>query len=86
MAWKLFANMKPGKESYEFFLTFLCIIGFFILASWKNIDVGTTIPTVLGLYLAARATSKTTAMISASKDSKADLRQIVKDVEGLHKE
>jgi hypothetical protein len=60
------------KSKLSFILTFISVIGIFILAWFKNIDIQMLLPSVLGIYIIGRTTTNVSTAWAASKDPQAD--------------
>jgi heme O synthase-like polyprenyltransferase len=72
-----------------FVLTAVCVVGTMVLAVFKDSDVNTLLPTILGIYMAQKGSQAVSAHLAASKDEKCDTAQVIRDLEGLpheHKE
>ena len=53
------------------------------LAYFKDCDISTTLPTLVGLYLGHCATRAVSSHWAASRDPQADTDKVIKEVEGL---
>jgi hypothetical protein len=60
------------KSKLSFILTFISVIGIFVLAWFKNIDIQMLLPSVLGIYIIGRTTTNVSTAWAASKDPQAD--------------
>jgi hypothetical protein len=60
------------KSKLSFILTLISVIGIFILAWFKNIDIQMLLPSVLGIYIIGRTTTNVSTAWAASKDPQAD--------------
>lgn len=69
------------KTKLSFILTLMSVIGFFILAFTKGVDVNTSIPTILGLFIAGRAVVSASHGWAASKDPNADTKATIDKLE-----
>lgn len=69
------------KNKLSFILTLLSIIGIFVLAWYKNLDVQMLLPSVLGIYVLGRTTTNVSATWAASKDPNADTLKVVEMVD-----
>ena len=65
------------KTRLSFILTLISIVGLFALAFVKNIDVTSTIPVVLGVYVASKSTTKIMHSINASKDPRCNTANVI---------
>lgn len=74
-------NVKLMKAYLGFILTLISVIGCLALAWFKDYEIEFMLPTILGIYISAKTVERTTAVWSVSKDSKADTRQIIKDMD-----
>lgn len=75
-------NINLAKHYFSFFLTLVSIVGLFVLAWFKGVDILATLPIVLGTYIGSRTFEKTVAVKAAANDPQADTRQVIKDVNG----
>lgn len=60
------------KSKLSFLLTLISVIGIFILAWFKNIDIQVLLPSILGIYIAGRTTTNVSTAWAVSKDPQAD--------------
>jgi ABC-type proline/glycine betaine transport system permease subunit len=79
---KWLRNINLAKHYLSFILTMICVLGLFALAWFKDVDILSTLPIVLGTYVGARTVEKTVAVRSAASDPNADTRAVIKDVNG----
>lgn len=79
---KWFKNVNLMKHYFSFILTMTSVLGFFTLAWFKGTDIGSVIPVVIGLYIGSRSLEKSVAVVSASRDGKADTRAVINDLNG----
>ncbi|CAB5221402.1 hypothetical protein UFOVP244_155 [uncultured Caudovirales phage] len=73
---------KPSisvTQHLSFIITLVCVVGILALAFYRNLDLSSLLPTILGLYLGARTIDKTNVAWAASKDPKADTAKVIKD-------
>lgn len=73
--------MKPNQANLGFVLTFISIVGLFLLAFFKNVDINATLPVILATYVGARASEKIVSINAACKDANCDTRQVIHDLE-----
>ena len=66
-----------------FVVTILSIFVATHLAFWKDADINTILPTILGLYLGSKATTSVSSHWAASKDDTCDTAKVIQEVEGL---
>ena len=64
-------------------VTLIAIMGTMILAFYKDADVNSLLPTLVGLYLGQKTSTSISAHFAASKDPNCDTREVIKDTEGL---
>jgi len=74
-------GLAPNKQNFSFILTITCIVGMLLLAFFKDADILTALPIVLGTYLGSRTTDKAIAVNMASKDLNCDTRAVINDLE-----
>ena len=60
-----------------FLLTFITLTGLFALAFIKDVDIATTLPIVLGIYIGAKTGEKASAHMAASRDSSCDTAAVI---------
>jgi hypothetical protein len=60
------------KNKLSFILTFISVIGIFLLAWFKNISIEMLLPSVLGIYILGRTTTNVSTAWAASRDPNAD--------------
>jgi hypothetical protein len=78
---KKLSFLVPSRRTYSFFLTLLSLVILFVLAWFKGVDVVTTIPRVLGVYLGTRTADKGVAIMGASRDPNADTAAVINALE-----
>jgi hypothetical protein len=78
---KWLLGLTPSKQNFSFICTMTCLIGLFLLAIFKDVDIVAVVPVVLGAYLGARTADKAVAVSMASKDAKCDTRGVINDLE-----
>lgn len=69
------------KNKLSFILTLLSIIGVFVLAWYKNIDIQVLLPSILGIYVIGRTTTNVSTTWAASKDPSADTLKAVEMID-----
>lgn len=69
------------KNKLSFILTLLSIIGVFVLAWYKNIDIQMLLPSILGIYVIGRTTTNVSTAWAASKDPDADTLKAVEMID-----
>lgn len=74
------ANLKALAPYRGFFLTLISVVGLFALAFYKNVDVTSSLPTVLAIYLGAKTSEKASAHWAASKDPTASTAEVIASV------
>lgn len=82
----IFQKLKPNKINFSFILTLLCLIGMFLLAWFKNVDIMATLPVVLGIFIGSKSIEKSAAVYSASKDNTCDTHAVIRELEGIDSE
>ena len=82
--------LKPVRDTANwasrngaFVVTVLAIAVSTLLAFYKNLDVSSVLPTILGLYLGQKASTSVSAHFASSRDDKCDTAQVIREVEGL---
>ena len=65
------------KNKLSFILTLSSILGIFVLAWFKNLDIQMLLPSVLGIYVIGRTTTNVSTAWAASKDPQADTMKAV---------
>jgi hypothetical protein len=65
------------KNKLSFLLTFISVVGLFLLAWFKNVDVQIMLPSVLGVYIVGRTTTNISSAWAASKDTNANTVQAI---------
>ena len=60
------------KSKLSFLLTLISVIGIFVLAWFRNIDIQVLLPSVLAIYIVGRTTTNVSTAWAASKDPQAD--------------
>lgn len=60
------------KSKLSFILTFISVIGIFLLAWYRNINIEILLPSVLGIYILGRTTTNVSTAWAASRDPNAD--------------
>jgi len=63
-----------------FFLTFISVIGLFVLAFEKGVDITVALPTILGIYLGAKTSEKASAHWAASRDPSTSTAEVIANV------
>lgn len=79
---KIFSQLRATREHLGFLLTFVTIVGLFLICALKGLDTQMSIVTALAAYLGARSAEKISMVGSASKDPKANTHAIIRDLEG----
>lgn len=69
------------KNKLSFILTLLSIVGVFVLAWYKNIDIQMLLPSILGIYVIGRTTSSVSTTWAASKDPNADTLKAIEMID-----
>lgn len=64
-------------------MTFICIVGALALAFVKDVDITTLLPTILGIYVGAKAAVAGNGAWAASKDMNCDTASIIKDTDNI---
>jgi hypothetical protein len=71
-------NFLKGLAPFRgFFLTFISILGMFALAFFKGVDIMSSLPVVLGLYLGAKTGEKMSAHAAASRDPSCNTAEVI---------
>lgn len=65
------------KNKLSFLLTFISVIGVFVLAWFRNINIEIMLPSILGMYILGRTTSNVSNVWAASKDPNADTLEAI---------
>ncbi|MEM4379361.1 MAG: hypothetical protein QXL01_01560 [Thermoplasmatales archaeon] len=78
---KVLQNVRLMRAYLGFLLTLISVMGCLVLAWFKGTDIEFMLPTILGIYISAKTVERTTAVWSASRDSKADTRAILRDMD-----
>jgi hypothetical protein len=78
-------SLKPTRQNFSFVLTMTAMVGMFALAWFKNVDITSSLPVILATYLGARATEKSVMVMSAAKDTTANTRDIIGDLEHIER-
>lgn len=74
-------GILKGLAPYRgFFLTFTSIFGLFVLAFYKDVDINSSLPAILGLYLGTKASEKASAHWAASRDPNASTADVISSV------
>jgi hypothetical protein len=60
------------KNKLSFLLTFISVVGIFVLAWFKGIDIQVLLPSVLTIYIVGRTTTNVSTAWAASRDPQAD--------------
>ena len=60
------------KSKLSFILTFISVMGIFLLAWYRNINIEVLLPSVLGIYILGRTTTNVSTALAASRDPSAD--------------
>jgi|LauGreDrversion4_2_1035121.scaffolds.fasta_scaffold1330144_2 hypothetical protein len=69
-----------GIANYlSFIITLTCVLGIFVLAYTRGLNIEGLLPTIVGLYLGARTIDKTNVAWAASRDPNADTAQVIKE-------
>lgn len=69
------------KSKLSFLLTLISVIGIFVLAWFKNIDIQVLLPSVLAIYIVGRTTTNVSTAWAASKDPQADTLKVCEMVD-----
>lgn len=65
-----------------FVLTLMAMVGTMVLAVFKDSNVNTLLPTLLGLFLGQKASTTVSAHLAASKDPGCNTAQVIRELEG----
>jgi heme O synthase-like polyprenyltransferase len=71
------------KPYATFLLALISIVGSLVLAFAKNTDITVLLPTLLGIYIGAKAGVTANSHWAASKDSNADTSSVIKDTDTI---
>lgn len=69
------------KNKLSFLLTFISVIGIFLLAWFKDVDIQVLLPSVLGMYILGRTTTNVSTAWAASRDPGADTLKAVEMID-----
>lgn len=81
---KWFKNVNLVKHYFSFILTLVSVIGFFLLAWFKGVDVGSVVPVLVASYIGARSLEKSVQSVAASRDKDCSTRQVLADINGIN--
>ena len=81
MVEKIYKTFAGMSMYLSFILTTLSLIGFFALAFFKNVDVGMSIPTIIGIYITNRTAVKFSAHRAASADPEVNTTQVIESTD-----
>jgi len=73
----------PIKSYATMALATICIVGTLGLAFFKDVDISVMLPTLLAIYVGAKAAVAGNGAWAASRDEKADLQSIMKDTDNI---
>ena len=65
------------KTRLSFVLTLISIVGLFALAFIKGVDITSTLPLILGVYVASKSTTNIMHSINASKDPRCNTAAVI---------
>lgn len=71
------------KPYATFILTLISIIGSLVLAFSKNTDISVLLPTLLGIYVGAKAGVTANGHWAASKDKEADTTSVIEKTDNM---
>lgn len=66
-------------------LTLICVIGMFMLAWFKDVDIMSTLPLILGIFIGSKSFEKASTVYSASKDGTCDTHAVIRELEGIER-
>lgn len=69
------------KNKLSFALTLLSVVGIFILAWYKDLDIQMLLPSILGIYILGRTTTNVSTAWAASRDPQADTLKAVEMID-----
>jgi hypothetical protein len=69
--------MTTMKNKLSFILTFISVLGIFLLAWFKGIDIQVLLPSVLAIYIVGRTTTSVSTAWAVSRDPAADTMKAV---------
>lgn len=73
----------PLKPYAAFILTLISVIGSLALAFTKGVDITIMLPTILGLYLGAKAGVAANSHWAASKDNNSNTELVIKNTDNI---
>ena len=69
------------KNKLSFILTLMSVLGIFLLAWFKGIDIQVLLPSVLAIYIVGRTSTNISTTWAASRDPNADTLKAVEMVD-----
>jgi hypothetical protein len=69
------------KTKLGFFLTLVSVIGLFGLAYFKDVEIGGTLASILGIYIIGKSITNVGHSYNASRDENCDTESVISKLE-----